>query len=100
MLALFQSVTGFKTARQGVTVVELLVVIGIIVILATLSAPAVNRVMRASQLTYAGSLLSDHLALARQTALSKNHNVEFRFYQFAEPGAQGEQQRGQNHQRI
>ena len=80
-----------KKEHRGFTLVELLVVIAIITILGALAIPSINAVMGGAQLTSGSQMLSDQISLARQTALSSNHDVEVRFYQFADPNMPGEQ---------
>jgi len=77
--------------KGGFTVVELLVVMSIIAIIIGFTMPAMNTVLKGSQLTQAGQMINDQLNLARQIALTKNHSVEVRFYQFGDPQAPGEQ---------
>ncbi len=68
-----------------------MVVLAVIAVLAALTAPAISSVLRGTQLTNGSQMLSDQINLARQTALSSNHNVEVRFYQFADSNVSGEQ---------
>jgi uncharacterized protein (TIGR02596 family) len=69
---------------RGFTVLELLVVMAIMVILASLMAPSIGYVLQGSNLSVSGDRLLGILKLARQTALSKNHPVEVRFYRYAD----------------
>src|SRR5687767_15126302 len=64
----------------GFSLVELLVVIGIMVLLGAATIPAFTDMMRSSRLTAASRQLMDELGYARQTALSKNVPVEVRIY--------------------
>jgi len=50
-----------------------------------------NTVLKGTQMTQAGQLISSQLELARQLALSRNHSVEVRLYQYGDPGMPGEQ---------
>jgi uncharacterized protein (TIGR02596 family) len=63
------------------TLVELLAVIAIILLLASLSVTAFNKIGDAKSLSSAANTLSDQLNLARQTALSRNCQAEIRFYE-------------------
>ena len=77
-------------ADAGFTLVEMLAVLGIIALLLVLVIPSVSSVLESSQVGQAAQLVSADLGLARQVALSRNHCVEVRFYQYASPGASGE----------
>jgi uncharacterized protein (TIGR02596 family) len=68
----------------------MLVVMAIIAIVITLGAPVMRGLVSGNQVTQATETLTGLFGLARQTALAKNRNVEFRFYQYADPGASGE----------
>lgn len=67
--------------RQAFSLVELLVVMAVIGLLAVVVVPSAGSIMRGSQLTSAGQTFYDQCVLARQTAISRNHTVEVRFYQ-------------------
>jgi uncharacterized protein (TIGR02596 family) len=72
----------FKTA--GFTILELLVVMAILVILASLMSPSISYILQGSNVSVSGELCLGALKLARQTALARNHQVEVRFYQYAD----------------
>lgn len=76
--------------RCAFTLLELLVVIAVVGVLAAFIAPAVNTMLRSSRLTQAGDHVVAVLGLARQTALTTNHSVEVRFYQYGDPAVPGE----------
>jgi uncharacterized protein (TIGR02596 family) len=62
------------------SLLELLIVIGIIVALTALIAPVTNSMMRGNQLTTSGQSLVNQLSLARQAALTDGHAVQVRLY--------------------
>lgn len=68
--------------RSAFTLIELLVVIGIIVIIAAISLPAMKSIGGGRNLENAGQLLLDQWNLARQEAVTRNRTVELRFYKF------------------
>jgi len=78
----FSIVTGPGRKQQGgFSMVELLVVLGIVAILAAIVIPSIGPLMRSYNLNRAASMLADELSYARQAALTKNADVEVRFYQ-------------------
>jgi uncharacterized protein (TIGR02596 family) len=79
-----------NTTRKAFSLVELLIVILIIGIVAGFAVPAVQGMLRGSQLSQASGQLVDAMALARQTALSKNRIIEVRIYRFADKESPGE----------
>lgn len=72
-----------RPCAPAFSLIELLVVVAIITIILTLITPAVVPLLRASNINQSASMLVDELNLARQTALTQNHDVEVRFYQVA-----------------
>ena len=79
-----------STASRAFSLVELLVVIAVIAIIAGYAVPAVTSMLKGSQLTQGSQMVVDQIALARQTALSRNRSVEVRFYKYADPETPGE----------
>ncbi len=75
---------------RGFSLIELIVVMGIIVIVATFAVPAASSTLRGSQVSQAASMLADQLGIARQQALSRNRKIEVRFLRFGDPEQPGE----------
>ena len=67
---------------EGFSLLELLAVIAIIAILAGLLIPSITSQVSASNLESAGRVLSDQLNIARQEAIARNRDVEFRICKF------------------
>jgi len=67
----------------GFTLLEMLVVMGIIAVMAVLLVPTMTRVVRATSLSSSGTMLKDQCLFARQLAQSKNVPVEVRLYRLA-----------------
>lgn len=64
----------------GFTLVELLAVMAIVVVLCSLAAVSLSGITMGSNLTRAGNLVADQWTLARQEAVTRNRNVEVRFF--------------------
>lgn len=79
-----------RARSDAVSLLELLVVIGIMLALAVLLAPPATALMRSMSLTQAGQVVLDQFSYARQAALSRNRTIEIRFYQFGDPETPGE----------
>jgi uncharacterized protein (TIGR02596 family) len=75
---------------RAFTLLELLVVIGIIGLVATFAIPAIGTMINGSTLTQASQQLTNQLSAARQYAITKNRSVEVRFLKFGDPETPGE----------
>jgi uncharacterized protein (TIGR02596 family) len=69
------------SARGGFTLVEMLVVLAIIAILATMALPSVRGMLGSMDLRGAANVVVAQMELARQTASTRNVQVEVRIYQ-------------------
>ena len=72
------------------SLIELIIVISVIVIIAAFTLPAMNTVLKGSQLSQGAGLIIGQLNIARQQAIARNKPVEVRFYRFADPEVPGE----------
>jgi uncharacterized protein (TIGR02596 family) len=66
--------------RRAFSLLELLVGIAIMMILMALVLPATSSLMKSMGMGRAVSMITDEMNFARQTALSRNRDVEVRFY--------------------
>jgi uncharacterized protein (TIGR02596 family) len=80
----------FRPSRHAFSLIELIIVITVIGIIATFTIPALNTVLKGSYLSQGSSMLVGQLNIARQQAISRNRQVEVRFYRFADSEIPGE----------
>jgi uncharacterized protein (TIGR02596 family) len=73
--------------RHSFTLVELLVVIAIGAILAVISAGAYSKIVRSTTVSTGSQMLTGALDFARQTAITRNTDVEFRIYELPDANA-------------
>ncbi len=94
----------FPTPRpaklRAFSLIELLAVMLIIGLVAAFAVPAASTVLKGNDLTQAGQLLSNQIALGRQEALSLNRPVEVRFYKAHDTTAAGTEEYYQSLQRF
>jgi uncharacterized protein (TIGR02596 family) len=79
-----------STKASAFTLMELMVVVGIIMLLATLMAPMLSTALRGTNLTQATDKVIGVLGQARQTAIAKGQTVEVRFYCYKDPEIPGD----------
>jgi uncharacterized protein (TIGR02596 family) len=77
-------------SRSAFSLIEILIVVGIIGIISSFAVPAATKMIRGSDVTRASQMLTDQLSTARQIAVSRNKQVEVRFLRFADPEQPGE----------
>ncbi len=75
-----------NTNRRGFSLIELLVVMGIIILIASLVAPSFSSIVLGTNLSRAGQVVGDEMILARQEAVTKNRDVTVRFYKWDDLG--------------
>lgn len=76
-----------RRSRSAFTLIEMLVVIVIIGVLITVSAPAIDGVLRSSRLTSTADNLRNYLSGAQQLAVAQNVEVEVRISESTSPSA-------------
>jgi uncharacterized protein (TIGR02596 family) len=79
-----------RRSESAFTLLELLIVIAIIVLLASLMAPMLSSALRGTSVTQSTDKVIGLLSLARQAALTKSQTVEVRFYSYTNPEMPGD----------
>ena len=79
-----------SSPSQAFTLVEMLAVMTIVIILLAFIVPPAASILKGNELTQGSQNVSNQLGLARQQALTQNHPVEVRFYQYADPNVSSE----------
>ena len=69
----------------GFSLVEMLAVIGVIGLIAATTAPMLFSTMKANRISAAGEEIVNRISLAQQMAVSRNHEIELRFYHYVDP---------------
>ncbi len=82
-----QPVASRHSPHRGFTLIELLLVMSLVGILSSFVLPSIISISHGANLNAAGQMVADQLALARQEAVSKNRDMEVRFYRLADGGA-------------
>lgn len=80
---------GFRS-HAAFSMMELLIVMAIIVIMASLMGPSLSTALRGTQLTQATDKLIGVLSVARQSAVTKSQTVEVRFYAYVDSQSPGD----------
>lgn len=78
-----------RRTHSAFTLIELLIVMSIMLILVTLSKPALTGMLGSFQINQAGQEVAGTIALARQEAVKRNREVEVHFYQVPTAGTTG-----------
>lgn len=73
--------------KGGFSLIEMLIVMSVLGVLMALAAPNLFTLMQASGLTSDGEFIRNKLTQAQQLALSKNADVEVRFFKMADASA-------------
>ncbi|MDD5348717.1 MAG: Verru_Chthon cassette protein D [Chthoniobacteraceae bacterium] len=75
--------------RSAFSLIELLMVIAIIATVTAFVAPSFNSIIVGSDLTCAGQMIGDQMMYARQEAVTKNQEVQVRFYNLSNDATKG-----------
>ncbi len=76
-----------RSGSRAFTLLELLVVIGIIVAFGAFVVPAFNQIGAGQSITAAADMLAGRMDLARHISLSENERVELRFFKMPQEGS-------------
>lgn len=84
MEPMISQISTAPTRRIGaMSLIELLVVMVVLGILLAVAGPAILSPLKGSNLNRAGQIIGDQMALARQEALTRNREVQVRFFHWA-----------------
>lgn len=70
---------------RGFSLIEMITVIAVIGLIVAITAPMLFSTLKANRLSAAGEELINRISLAQQMAVSRNHEVELRFYEYVDP---------------
>lgn len=74
-----------RAAQHAFSLIELLVVVGVIALLLTVSGPTMSAAFKGTKLNQGAEAVRNFLILAHQTAIKNNLPVEVRFYKYDDP---------------
>lgn len=83
----------FLKKTRAFSLIELMVVLGIIGLLLAFAAPNLFSLISSNTLTGEGSLIRNQLTLAQQEAVSKSADVEVRFFRYIDDSSAGTEER-------
>ena len=70
----------FPKANRAFTLIELLIVMTVMMVLLSLTRPALNSMLGSFQINQAGQDVANMISLGRQEAVKRNREVQVRFY--------------------
>lgn len=76
-----------SSRRAGFSLIELMVVLGVVGLLLAIAAPNLIGLLGSTTLTGEGSYLRNQLTMAQQLAVSKSADVEVRFFKYTDTAA-------------
>lgn len=76
-----------RSSNKGFSLIELMVVLGIVGLLLAFAAPNLFSLITANTLSGEGTVLRNQLTLAQQLAVSRSSDVEVRFFKMENPDA-------------
>jgi len=86
-------VTTDRLTRRGFSLIEMLVVLGVIGLIAGFAVPSITDALKGSTLTQAADLLTAQIATASETSTIENESISIEFYKYADsqiPGSTAE----------
>ena len=75
------------TERKAFSLIEMMVVLGVVGLLLAFAAPNLFSLLTSSTLSGEGTVLRNQFTYAQQIAISKSSDVELRFFQYADASA-------------